>query len=99
LSVNSNGQVPVSPIYVTFNINPNQANGGPASGFKMEAGSTQTHNVIGTIPSDAGYSPLWAVVAYDNSSFSSVKDLNTASMAPVLVPNAGTVNCPVVTIQ
>jgi len=31
---------------------------GPASGFKMEAGSTQTHNVIGTIPSDAGY-PLF----------------------------------------
>jgi len=66
--------------------------------LKMEAGSTQTHNVIGTIPSDAGI-PSLAVVAYDNSSFSSVKDLNTASMAPVLVPNAGTVNCPVVTIQ
>jgi hypothetical protein len=99
LSVNSGGQVPVSPIFVSFTINPNQPNGGPASGFKTETGSVQTHNVIGTIPSDAGYSPLWAVTAYDNNSFSSVKDLNTALMAPVLVPNAGNVNCPVVNIQ
>ena len=99
LSVNSSGQVPVAPIYVTFNINPGQPNGGPSSGFEMEPGSAQTHNVISVIPSDAGYSPLWAVVAYDNASFNSVKDLNTAMMAPVLVPNAGTVNCPVVNIQ
>ncbi|HEX9510542.1 MAG TPA: hypothetical protein VF939_08665 [Puia sp.] len=99
LSVNSNGQVPLSPIYVTFNINPNQPNGGPASGFKMEPGSVQTHNVIGTIPTNAGYSPLWVVAAYDNSSFNTVKDLSTATAAPILVPNAGYVNCPVVNIQ
>jgi hypothetical protein len=99
LTVNSSGQVPVAPIFVTFNINPGQANGGPASGFQMETGSAQTHNVIGAIPGDAGYSPLWAVVVYDNASFNSVKDLATAMMAPVLVPNAGTVNCPVVNIQ
>ena len=99
LSVGSNGQVPTSPIFVSFTINPNQPNGGPASGFKTETGSTQTHNVIGTIPTDAGYSPLWAVAVYDNNSFASVKDLNTAQMAPLLVPNAGNVNCPVVNIQ
>jgi hypothetical protein len=51
------------------------------------------------LPADAGYSPLWAVVVYDNMSFGSVKDMATASAAPVLVPNAGNVNCPVVNIQ
>lgn len=99
LSVNANGQVPTSPIYVTFNINPDQPNGGPASGFKMETSSVQTHNVIATIPTDAGYSPLWIVAAYDNSSFNTVKDLGTATAAPILVPNAGYVNCPVVNLQ
>jgi hypothetical protein len=99
LSITSNGSVPLAPIYVSFTINPNQPNGGPASGFKTEAGSTQTHNVVAVIPSDAGYSPLWAVAVYDNSSFSSVKDLSSAMAAPLLVPNAGTVNCPVVNIK
>lgn len=99
LSVNANGQVPVIPIYVSFNINPNQPNGGPASGFKTEPGSAQTHNVITAIPSDAGYSPLWSVAVYDNNSFNTVKDLPTAGAAPLLVPNAGNVNCPVVNIQ
>ncbi len=99
LTVNSSGQVPVAPIYVSFTINPNQPNGGPASGFKTEAGSSQTHNVISALPADAGYSPLWAVVVYDNMSFGSVIDLTTATAAPVLVPDAGDVNCPVVNIQ
>ncbi|WP_188935068.1 hypothetical protein [Puia dinghuensis] len=99
LSVNASGQVPTAPIYVSFNINPGQPNGGPASGFKTEPGSTQTHNVIASLPSDAGYSPLWAVTVYDNNSFGSVKDLPSATAAPVLVPFAGNVNCPVVNIQ
>ncbi len=99
LSVNSSGQVPAIPIYVSFTINPGQPNGGPASGFKTETGSNQTHNVITAIPSDAGYSPLWSVAVYDNNSFSTVKDLSTANAAPLLVPNAGNVNCPVVNIQ
>ena len=77
--------VPVSPIYVTFTINPNLPNSGPASGFKMVAGSEQTHNVIGTIPTDAGYSPLWNVKAYDNEAFGSVSNLITAIAAPLLV--------------
>jgi hypothetical protein len=99
LSVNTSGQVPVIAIYVTFNINPGQPNGGPGSGFKMEPGSNQTHNVITAIPSDAGYTPLWSVAVYDNNSFNTVKDLPTAAAAPLLVPNAGNVNCPVVNIQ
>lgn len=99
LQVNSSGQVPAPGIFVTFNINPNQPGGGPSSGFKTESGTTQTHNVITYVPSNADYSPLWTVVVYDNSDFASVNNLNTAGMATVLLPNAGTVNCPVVSIQ
>jgi hypothetical protein len=100
LTVNGSGMVPAIPIYVTFSINPNQPNGGPASGFKTEsATSAQTHNVIAAVPSDAGYSPLWTVKVYDNASFGNVSNLTTATAAPLLDPNAGTVNCPVVKIQ
>lgn len=99
LTATSNGLVPLSPIFVTFNINPNQPNGGPDSGFKMETGSQQTHNVIGTIPTDAGYSPLWTVKVYDNASFGNVINFTTAVAAPLLVADAGSVNCPVVKIQ
>jgi hypothetical protein len=99
LTVNPGGQVPLATIYVSFNINPNLPNGGPASGFKTESGTVQTHNVIAVTPSDAGYSPFWAVAVYDNSSFSTVKNLSTATSATILVPNAGNVNCPVVNIQ
>jgi hypothetical protein len=99
LTTTSNGLVPLSPIFVTFNINPGEPNGGPDSGFKMETGSQQTHNVTGTIPTDAGYSPLWTVKVYNNTSFGTVLNLNTATTAPLLVPDAGSVNCPVVKIQ
>lgn len=93
----SGGQVPVSPIYVTFNINPNEPNGGPPSGFVTEAGSDQTHNVLATLPADAGYSPLWSVNIYDNMDFSAVSDLSSAEMATLLASGAALVNCPVVT--
>jgi hypothetical protein len=100
LSVTASGSVPLAPIYVTFNINPNQANGGPDSGFKTESvTSPQTHNVLGAVPSDAGYAPLWTVKVYDNASFANVLNLTTAVAAPLLAPNAGSVNCPVVSIQ
>lgn len=97
--VPSSGMVPLSPIYVTFNINPDQPNGGPASGFVFEAGSTKTHNVIATIPSDPTYSPLWSVNIYDNANFNSVTNLTTAQSAAILVTGAAKVNCPVVEIQ
>jgi hypothetical protein len=99
LLATSDGSVPLAPIFVTFNINPGQPNGGPDSGFKMATGSSQTHNVITTVPSDAAYSPLWMVKVYDNAAFTNVSNLSTANSAPLLIPDAGKVNCPVVHIQ
>jgi hypothetical protein len=92
----SGNSVPVSPIYVTFNINPGQPNGGPGSGFKTEPRSDQTHNVPATLPGDQGYSPLWLVAVYDNADFPEVHDLSTVLKAKVLAPAAATVNCPIV---
>jgi hypothetical protein len=91
--------VPLSPIYVTFNVNPDQPNGGPGSGFRTEPNSEQTHNVPATLPGDAGYSPLWLVIVYDNADFPSVRDLKTAQKAKVLAPAAATVNCPIVFVR
>jgi PQQ-dependent dehydrogenase (methanol/ethanol family) len=88
--------VPLSPIYVTFNINPGEPNGGPGSGFRTEPDSPQTHNVPFTLPGDPGYSPLWLVAVYDNADFPSVHDRATALKAKVLAPGAATVNCPIV---
>ncbi len=90
------GNVPTSPIYVTFNINPNMTGGGPPSGFVVEPGTIQTHNVLATTPSSGTYSPLWSVYIYDNASFNSVNNLITAQAAPVLVSNAALVNCPII---
>jgi hypothetical protein len=95
----SGSNVPLSPIYVTFNVNPDQPNGGPGSGFKAEPNSEQTHNVPATLPGDAGYSPLWLVAVYDNANWPEVKDLKTALRAKVLAPAAATVNCPIVFIE
>jgi hypothetical protein len=97
--VASGGLVPLSPIYVTFKINPNLAGGGPPSGFLTEPGSTKTHNVPATLPSSATYSPLWTVNIYDNVQFQSVTNLATAKAATVLVAGAAKVNCPIVEIQ
>ncbi len=89
-------EVPVSPIYVTFNKNPDQPNGGPPSGFLEQ--SKQSHNVPATLPSDDGYSPLWSVNVYDNADFPKVRDLDTALQAKLLAPGVATVNCPIVSI-
>jgi hypothetical protein len=90
--------VPVSPIYVTFNVNPDQLNGGPASGFRNEPSSPQTHNVPATLPGDAGYSPLWLVIVYDNADWPAVHDLDSALKVKVLAAGVATVNCPIVSI-
>lgn len=97
----SSGIVPLSPIYVAFNVNPdpNNSNSGPASGFMTEMGTDQTHNVVATIPSDAAYSPLWTVNVYDNADFGDVSDLNSAMSANILANGVATVNCPVVSVQ
>lgn len=94
----SAGKVPTSPIYVCFNINADETDGGPSSGFKVEPGTEQTHNVIATIPTNISYSPLWLVSAYDNEEFESVNDLSSAQAAPLMNLGA-TVNCPVVSTQ
>lgn len=92
----SGDDVPLSPIYVTFNTNPGEEGGGPPSGFMTEDGSDQTHNVVATMPGDDGYSPLWMVNVYDNADFDDVSDLDSATEANVLATDAAHVNCPVV---
>lgn len=98
LNVTATGAVPTSPIFVTFNVNPDQPNGGAASGFRTEPGTDQTHNVVATIPGEAGYSPLWVVIPYDNAEFADVRDRLTAQEARFF-PVAGLVNCPVVFVE
>jgi hypothetical protein len=96
LEVTADGSVPTSPIYVTFNVNPDEPDGGPPSGFVTEPGNVQTHNVPSTLPGDAAYSPLWDVHIYDNEDFDAVMDLATAEAATILVEHAANVNCPIV---
>lgn len=90
--------VPQAPIYVTFNVNPDEAGGGPPSGFVVEAGTSQTHNVLGSLPGDAGYSPLWSVSVYDNADFDVVADLASIDSATVLASSVMAVNCPLATM-
>ena len=92
-------RVPLSPIYVTFNVNPDMTGGGPPSGFVTEPGTMQTHNVTSTVPADASYSPLWSVNVYDNAMFSSVMNLPTAMSANILATGVANVNCPIVSIR
>ncbi|HEY0715560.1 MAG TPA: hypothetical protein VGF45_22955 [Polyangia bacterium] len=95
----SGATVPTSPIFVTFNTNPDKPNGGPASGFRMEANSPQTHNVVATLPSDAGYSPLWSVSVFDNADFPTVKDLASVGSAKILATGVANVNCPIFEVK
>jgi len=92
LTASADGTLATSPIYVCFNDN----SAGPSSGFKVEAGTSQTHNVLGTTPSSSAYSPLWQVKVVDNAGFSAIKDLPTAMNSKILNPNAALVNCPTV---
>jgi len=75
------------------------AAGGPASGFRTEPGSSQTHNVVQTLPSDAGYSPLWSVSVYDNADFDRVDDLASVLRANILARGVALVNCPIVVVD
>lgn len=96
ITTDANGMVPLSPIYVSFNINPDQIGGGPPSGFKVDTITGRTHNVAATIPTDAAYSPYWLVNIYDNADFDSVHDLASAQSANIMAAGAAIVNCPVV---
>ncbi len=99
LSTTGNDEVPVSPIYVSFNINPDEQGDGPPSGFMNESGNDQTHNVAATLPSDMSYSPLWSVNVYDNADFDMVSDLSSAQNANILATGVATPNCPIVSVQ
>ena len=92
-------EVPVSDILVTFNINPDEMGGGPASGFMIEPNSMQTHNVVETLPMHDDYSPLWDVDVYDNTDFNIVSDYATALSANILATGVALVNCPIVSVQ
>ena len=98
LTTTAVGVVPSAPIFVTFNINPDVPDGGPPSGFRTETGTVQTHNVVSFLPGQSGYSPLWAVLPYDNAEFEDVHDFPSAAAARGF-PLAGLVNCPIVFIQ
>ncbi len=98
LMTNQSDMVPLSPIFVSFNINPNEPNGGPPSGFMTEMATGRTHNVVATLPKDEFYSPLWMVNIYDNADFNNVHDLSSAQSANILVNGAANVNCPIVSI-
>ena len=91
LKATTTGLVPTSLIYVMFNDNTI----GSASGFKVEPGTMQTHNVLETLPGDTYYSPLWSVKVIDNANFSSVTNLSTATSFSSS-PAGASVNCPVV---
>jgi hypothetical protein len=101
LLANTAGLMPISPIYVTFNLNPDDLNpnSGPPSGDVTEPESLQTHSVLATLPNDSDYSPLWSVYVYDNSDFDLVSDLTSAENATILIPSAMYVNCPVVFVE
>ena len=99
LPADGHPEVPISDILVTFNINPGEDGGGPASGFMTETNSMQTHNVLETLPSDDAYSPLWDVDVYDNTDFNMVNNYTTAMQANLLAAGVALVNCPVVSVQ
>jgi hypothetical protein len=91
-----NDTIRTEPIYVSFNINPGQLGGGPASGFKTDSLTGRAHNVAGSTPPDPDYSPLWMVNIYDNADFDSVYDFTSARKVHILAAGAAIVNCPVV---
>jgi hypothetical protein len=93
----SGEQVPVSPIYDGFTINPGQPGG--EMEFCTDPNSKQTHNVIATAPGDRAYSPLWLRVVYDSAACGSVHNLETALKAKKVPANVLLINCPVVSIE
>lgn len=86
--------VPTSPIYVTFQRDPDQPGGGPSSGFRHEPGTLQTHNVVFSLPGDTDYSPLWAVQIYAGRDFDAVHDAESALRAR-RIGKGPLVNCPI----
>jgi hypothetical protein len=93
----SGDNVPVSPIYDGFTINPGQPGG--EKEFCTDPNSTQTHNVVATMPGDKAYSPLWLRVVYDSAACASVHNLETALQAKKVAANVLFINCPMVSVK
>ena len=93
----SGDSVPVSPIYDGFTINPGQPGG--EKEFCTDPNSTQTHNVVATMPGDKAYSPLWLRVVYDSAACASVHNLETALQAKKVAANVLLINCPMVSVK
>ena len=94
----SGDKVPVSPIYDGFTINPGQP-GGEMEFCTDPNNSTQTHNIVATMPGDNGYSPLWLRVVYDSAACASVHNLETALQAKKVAANVLLINCPMVSVK
>jgi len=94
----SGDKVPVSPIYDGFTINPGQP-GGEMEFCTDPNNSTQTHNIVATMPGDNGYSPLWLRVVYDSAACASVHNLETALQAKKVAANVLFINCPMVSVK
>jgi hypothetical protein len=93
----SGDKVPVSPIYDGFTTNPGKPGG--EMEFCTDPNSTQTHNVVATVPGDKAYSPLWLRVVYDSAACPSVHNLDTALKAKVVPAKVLLINCPIVSID
>jgi hypothetical protein len=93
----SGDEVPVSPIYDGFTVNPGEPNGG--IDFHTEPNSMQTHNIVATIPGDKDYSPLWLRVVYDAAEWASVTNLEAAQKAKVIPAETLLINCPIVSVK
>jgi hypothetical protein len=93
----SGDKVPVSPIYDGFTINPGQPGG--EKEFCTDPNTTQTHNVVATMPGDKAYSPLWLRVVYDSAACPSVHNLETALQAKKVAANVLLINCPMVSVK
>lgn len=55
----------------------------------------ESHNVVGAVPGEAGYSPLWKVSVYPEAAFDAVGDLDSA-LAAEPEPQPVLVNCPLI---
>ena len=93
----SGDKVPVSPIYDGFTINPGRPGG--EMEFCTDPNSKQTHNVVGTVPGEKAYSPLWLRVVYDSAACASVHNLETAQSAKVVPAKVLLINCPIVSME
>ena len=67
--------------------------------FCTDPHSTQTHNVVATMPGDKDYSPPWLRVVYDSAACASVHNLETAIQAKKVAANVLLINCPMVSVK